>query len=273
MRMHHAAAEDLDPALALAEPAALATAFEAGDIHLCGRLREREMVRTEFGFRPLAKQFFGKYIQSPLQIGKCYPLVDHKPLDLVEGRRMGRIHFIRAENTPRRDHADRQLSLFHNPGLNRRCLSPEKYVVRDIEGILLILCGMVGRDIQLGEIVLVILDFRSFNHLVSHSDKDPFHIFKGNRIRMAVADALFFRGKGYVDGLAAKPPVEFLLLKSPALLLYHFLDDVARFIDVFANLRPLLGRHILHRFEDRRQGALFPKHCHADFIQLLQAIR
>ena len=46
--MYHTTAEDLDPAAALAETAALSTAFEAGYIHLGTGLCEWEMMRTEF---------------------------------------------------------------------------------------------------------------------------------------------------------------------------------------------------------------------------------
>ena len=85
MRMHHAAAEDLDPAGSFAEAASFSAAFETAHIHLCARLCEREMVRTEFRLCLCTEQFFGKHLQRSLQICKGNVLVDDKPFDLMEG--------------------------------------------------------------------------------------------------------------------------------------------------------------------------------------------
>ena len=82
--MDHAAAEDLDPAGSLAESAAFSAALEAGDIDLSGRLREREMMRTELCLRLRSEQLLCEYIERSLEIGKCYVLVDDQSLDLME---------------------------------------------------------------------------------------------------------------------------------------------------------------------------------------------
>ena len=47
LRVYHTAAQNLDPALALAQAAALAVAVEALNVQLGGRLGEREVVRAE----------------------------------------------------------------------------------------------------------------------------------------------------------------------------------------------------------------------------------
>ena len=43
----------------------------------------------------------------------------------MEGRRMGRIHFIGTEYSSRCDHTDRQLALFHDTDLYRRGLGTQ----------------------------------------------------------------------------------------------------------------------------------------------------
>ena len=83
--MHYAAAQNLDPAGAFAEPTALAAAFEAGDIHLCAWLCERKMMRTEFCLCLRPKQLSGKLLQSSLQICKGDILVDDETFYLMEG--------------------------------------------------------------------------------------------------------------------------------------------------------------------------------------------
>ena len=86
------------------------------------------------------------------------------------------VHLVRTEHSAWRNHANRQFSLFHGARLNRRRLSPEHNLFVDIESVLLIFGGMVRRNIQLGKIVLVILNLRSFHHLIAHADKDPLYL-------------------------------------------------------------------------------------------------
>ena len=64
--MNHAAAQNLDPALALTEPAALAAALEAAYVHLCAGLCEREMVRPELGLGIRSEKLLGELLQRAL---------------------------------------------------------------------------------------------------------------------------------------------------------------------------------------------------------------
>ena len=119
MRMYHTAAENLDPAAALAEPAACAVALEAGDIHVRAGFGEREMMRAELGFRIRPEQLAGKFSQSSLKVREGDILINNQSLYLVERRRMRCVHFVGTEYTSRRNHTDRQLSLFHHTRLHR----------------------------------------------------------------------------------------------------------------------------------------------------------
>ena len=66
MGMDHAAAQDLNPARTLTEPAALAAAFETGHIHFCAGFCEREMMGTEFNLCLRSEQLFCKLCQRAL---------------------------------------------------------------------------------------------------------------------------------------------------------------------------------------------------------------
>ena len=123
--MHHTAAEDFNPAGAFAETAALAAALEAGHIHFGAGLCEREMMGAEFYLRLLSEQLPGKLSQRSLQIGKRNILINNKSFNLMEGRRMGRVHLIGTEHTSRSDHADGQLPFFHFTHLYRRGLGTQ----------------------------------------------------------------------------------------------------------------------------------------------------
>ena len=47
------------------------------------------------------------------------------------------------------------------------------------------------RNVQLLEVILIILHFRSLDDLISHADEDPLHLFLSDRIRMSVSDDIF----------------------------------------------------------------------------------
>ena len=91
---------------------------------------------------------------------------------------MGGVHLIGTEHAAGSDHTARQLALFHHAGLNRGGLGSQHHLFIDIEGILLILGRMIGRDVQLLEVVLIVFHLRSFYHLVAHADENAFHFFQ-----------------------------------------------------------------------------------------------
>ena len=68
--MHHAAAQDLQPAGALADLAALAAADEALHVHLAAGLGEREVGGAQAGADLLAEHAAGKIDQRALQVAK-----------------------------------------------------------------------------------------------------------------------------------------------------------------------------------------------------------
>ena len=68
--IHHAAAENLDPAGVLAEIAACAAADVAGDVHFCGWFREREVRGTQTNADLIAEHTLREVEQSLLHIGK-----------------------------------------------------------------------------------------------------------------------------------------------------------------------------------------------------------
>src|ERR1700676_3701873 len=91
VRMHHAAAEDLQPVVALAE-ADFAFVAAALDVDFERRLGEREIRRPKphadtVDFEKRLAEFF----QNPFQVAEMRALVDDEALDLVEHRRMGLI--------------------------------------------------------------------------------------------------------------------------------------------------------------------------------------
>src|SRR5262249_41820603 len=113
--MHHAAAENLHPVLALAE-SDLALVALALDVDLERRLRERKERRAEAHLDLID---LAEFLQDPFQMAEVGALVDDEPLDLMEHGGMGLVA-VAAIGAAGDDHADRRLLRQHRPDLYRR---------------------------------------------------------------------------------------------------------------------------------------------------------
>ena len=197
--MNGTATEDFNPAGTFTETAAFSAAFKAGNINLCTRLCKREMMWSEFCLCLRSEQFLCKLLQSSFKICKCNILVDDKTFNLMEGRRMCRIYFVRTEYTSRCDHTDRQFALFHGTCLYRGSLRTKKNRIIDKECILLISCRMIFRNIQFCKVIICIFYFRTLYYFIAHSDKNTLYFFECNAVWMTMTDHCFLCRKCNVD--------------------------------------------------------------------------
>jgi hypothetical protein len=115
--VHHACAQDLDPAGPSASAAALAPADEAIDPQFHSRLDEREVVATERHFAIFSENAPCEVRQCTFQIGHAYPVVDRQPFDLRHHPFVRRVRRLEAIALPRHNHANGRLSAFHYPDL------------------------------------------------------------------------------------------------------------------------------------------------------------
>src|SRR4029079_11354716 len=91
VRMHHAAAENLEPVLALAETD-LALVAAALDVDLKRGLGEREERRPESHVDVIdLEERLAELVQDPFEVAEVRTLVDDEAFDLVKLRRMRRI--------------------------------------------------------------------------------------------------------------------------------------------------------------------------------------
>ena len=88
IRMHHAAAENLHPILALTDANFFADALIA-DVHFRRRLRERKEVRAEPGLHRIHLEIgFGEGFKRALQVTHMRFFIDDEALDLMKHRRV-----------------------------------------------------------------------------------------------------------------------------------------------------------------------------------------
>src|SRR5437773_2035135 len=86
--MHHPAAENLEPAPLLAQPAPVPVAEEAHHVHLGRGLREREERGPEADPRARPEHLAREQLEGALEVRHRAPVVERQPLDLMEHRRM-----------------------------------------------------------------------------------------------------------------------------------------------------------------------------------------
>src|SRR5690349_16241838 len=117
--MHHAAAENLEPILAFAETDFTLVAA-ALDIHLERRLGERKERWPETHVDVIdLEERLAELVQDPFEMAKMRTLVDHKPLDLMELRRVSGVG-VDAVRAAGAYHADWRFLAQHGAHLHRR---------------------------------------------------------------------------------------------------------------------------------------------------------
>ena len=165
LRVDHAAAEDFEPL------AGLADGFGA-DVDFGRRLGEREVRGAEAHLDLIdLEEGFAELFQAPLHVAEVRGLVDDEAFDLVEHRRVRGVA-VHAVDAARRDDADRRLLAHHGADLHRaRCACAAPAALRpcasalgrlQIERVVHLPRGMLGRDVELGEVQIVGLDIRTF---------------------------------------------------------------------------------------------------------------
>src|SRR5947199_4044774 len=94
--VHHAAAQDLDPAASFAHRAAGAVARPAADVHFGARLGVREEAWPQPDARALAEHVAAEGEERALEIRERNPFADDEPLHLREVRRVRQIEIVSA---------------------------------------------------------------------------------------------------------------------------------------------------------------------------------
>src|SRR5262249_57319433 len=170
--MHHAAAQNLHPVVALTK-SDLSLVASALDVDLERGLGERKKRRTEAHLDLIyLEERFAEFLQDPFQMPEVRARIDDEALDLVEHGCVGLIA-VAAIGAARNDDADRWLLCQHCPDLHRRSMRAQKKL-RSIglwfekERVLHLPCRMTFREVELGEIVIVGLDVGPFGHGEAH---------------------------------------------------------------------------------------------------------
>ena len=244
----------------------------AGDVHLDGRLREREVGGTQARLALLAEYVARELVQHALQIAQRDVPVDDKAFHLVEHGRVRRV-VVRAEHPARAEHLDGRFLLLHQPDLPRARLRAQQEIVRDIEGILHVAGGVIGGRIERREVVVVVLDLRPFKDLKPHAREHiDEHIFDArDGVQRADGDAA--PGHGDVHRLARELFRELLFVHARLQLVKARLQFLFQGVDLLPEGRALLGRDLTDALIQRRQPARPAQKTHSGIIQFLAVVK
>src|SRR3954468_20235026 len=246
-----ARAEDLDPALALAQAAArtighvaLAVAVEARDVDLDARLGEREEVRAQADVAALAEDRVGEAQQGALEVGERDVLVDGEALDLVELRRVGRVA-VAAVGAPRDDDVERRRVGLHRADLHRRGVRAQDDVGRDVEGVGVVAARVRRVVVEGVEVVVDEVDLGALDAREAEAEEDVLDLAPRLRDEVQAADRLRRLARERdVDAVLREPRVELLGLELLRALLDELLEPLARLVGRLADGAALLGREL-----------------------------
>ena len=218
--MHHSAAEDFQPVLALAEPYAVLIA-SALDVDFERWLGEREVRRAKPHLDVIdLEERLAELLEDPLEVPEVRPPVDHQAFDLMEHRRVGLVG-IAAVGATGADHPDRRFLAQHGADLHRRGVGAQQQpravrFFREEERVVHVPRRMARREIEQGEIVLVGLDVGSFRDRESHvgEDRREFVVHLRQRMHAAHFGGRLAHRQGDVDRLGIEPRIERLRLEQ-----------------------------------------------------------
>ena len=131
-------------------------------------------------------------------------------------------------------------------------MGAQKHLVVHVEGILHIPCGVVGRQIEEGEVVFVILHLGALEggEAEAHERVPYLAIDEGKGVKRPRADRLAHAGKGHVYRLALYALLLRELCKLSLARFEPFRKLLLDGVRALAQLRPFLGGKLAHGTED-----------------------
>jgi len=156
--MDHAGAEDFKPAGVFAEAAALGVAGDAGDVHFKSGFDEGKEAGTVACFDGRLEKLSEEFVHGGEEVGEGDVLIDIEAFDLMEEDVRSAADGLVAVDGARCDDADGRLVGFHHAELGVGGVCAEEQVGVDVEGVLHVAGGMVGREVESFEVVVVGVD-------------------------------------------------------------------------------------------------------------------
>ena len=242
---------------------------EAGDVDLDARLGEREVAGTQPHLGVLAEHLAREREQHALQVGERDVLVDRQALELVEHRHVRRVGRVGAVDAAGHDDVDRRLGDLHRAHLHRRGVRAQQHVLGEVEGVLRQPRRVLGRVVERGEVVVVVLDLRALEHREAEPDEDVLHLAPDLRDQVQVPDRRRrVAGQRDVDAIGRQTRVQLGRLERGRALAEQRLQRHLDLVGLLADRPALLRRQVADRAQRRGQLRLAPEQPHPQLLQL-----
>ena len=212
-------------------------------------------------------------MQHPLQVGHAHVLPDHQTLDLMEHGAVGVIEGIGAVHPAGSDQPQRRAALLHRPDLNRRSMGTQQGAVVEVEGVLHRPGGMVGRDVERFEVVMVVLDLGTFHDVEADGAEEGFDAPAGQGQGVQPARGLTAPRQRHVDALLRQPGFGQMRADRLAACFERVAKGGRRFVDAPAGLGPLGRGKLADPLHLRLQTPLPAEVADPHRIDLLQRVR
>ena len=233
LRVDDSRPEDLQPAGFLAHSAAAAAAEIAVDVDLDAGLGEGEVAAPEDHAAVRSEELVHELFQDALQVGHRDTRSHRQSLNLVEldlaapGDLLVAVHGAGQQDPDRLGGKSP-----HRPDLAGGGVGSEPHVLADVEGVLHIAGGVMRRNVQHLEIVLVGLYVRRFPDLEAHSLEDAADLFKDGVDRVHAALPPGRARQGGVLSLRGDLLVELRLLDALLAFLQQAFEFLVEGIDL-----------------------------------------
>ena len=139
-------------------------------------------------------------MQNGFQVRETDAAVDNKTLNLVEHRCVCLVR-ITTIDTPRRDDAYGRTLVHHGANLHGRGVRTQQLSSWEIERIVHGPRRMAFRNIQRGEVVILILDLGPRAHAEARVPEDRFDAGHGERYGVSSANRIAATRQRHVDGI------------------------------------------------------------------------
>ena len=271
--MHHAGAQDFQPAGVLAQGAAVAVADDAIHVDLDARLGEGEMAATEADLALGAVHAAGEVDQHAFQVGHGDVLADRQPLHLVEHDLRAGGDGLVAVAHARQNHPDGVgMKRLHGANLTRRGMGAQHHALVDVEGVPHVAGRMVGRHVEQLEVVVVALHLAAVEHLETHVGEDGGNLAQRLGAGVQAAQAHRVAGEGHVDLLLRQGLGQLGQLDRPDLRLESGLQSDFDLVGYLPDLRPLFRRQRTDAPHHLRQRPLAAQVVHPPAVERGQIV-
>ena len=127
-----------------------------------------------------------------------------------------------------------------------RSLRAKEQVFRKIEGVLHIPRGVILGGVERGEVIIIRFNFRSFEHLKTHTRENVDQFVFDERDRVQCARLIFLSGHSYIHALGCIFFLHFHFPHNDGASFEFFFNTLLEFVDDFSKRRTIFLGKVFH---------------------------